>query len=78
MLSPYALEFFTEQFNVLNVDDDGITPMKKFAVTTTDIYLKNTRTLGFLVYVLDARLQGNIAELPKWEPRSFSGIYIGH
>ena len=39
VLWPYALKFFSEKSSVLNVDDYGITPMEKFAGTTTDIYL---------------------------------------
>ena len=35
---------FAEQFNVLKVDDDGITPMEKFAGTTTEIYPQNHHT----------------------------------
>ena len=42
MLWPYALMAFTEQLNVLKVDYDEITPMEKFAVTTTDVSLKIT------------------------------------
>ena len=64
--------------NVIKVDDDGITTMENFAGTTTDISIKNQHTWGFPVYVLDEILQVNIAGITKWEPRSFSGIYLGH
>ncbi len=29
-------------------------------------------------FVLDSRLQSGIGGLPKWEPRSCLGIYVGH
>ena len=64
--------------NALKADDGGITTIKKFAGTTTDISLKNHHKWGCPVYVLDARLKENIDELPKWETRSRSGIYLGH
>ena len=63
---PYELKDLSEQFNVLKVDDDGITPMEKFAGTTTYINLKNYHTWGCPVYLLGARLQGSISGLLKW------------
>ena len=44
MLWPYALKAFVEHLNVLKVNDDVITPMDKFAGTTTDISLKTFHT----------------------------------
>ena len=58
--------------------DDGITPMEKFAGKTTDITLKNHHTWGCLVYVLGARLKGDIDGIPKWGPHSRAEIYLGH
>ena len=34
--------------------------------------------MGFSICVLDEILQGNIDGLPKWEPCSLAGIYLGH
>ena len=76
MLWQYALADFSEQFNVLKVDDDRITPMEKFVGTTTYISLKNNHSWGCIVHVLDARSQGNISGIPKWEPHSRAGIYL--
>ena len=56
----------------------GVTTMEKFARIKKFITLKNHHTLGCAVYVLDARLQYNIASLTKWEPYSCAGIYLGH
>ena len=42
MLWPYEMKNFSEQLNVLKVNDDGITPMENFAGTITDINLKIT------------------------------------
>ena len=78
MLWPYELKDYVEQLNVLKLDYDGITPMENSTGTTTDITLKNNHTCGCPVYVLDAGLQGNISGLPKWEPSSRVGIYLGH
>ena len=52
--------------------------MGEFAGTTTYITLTKHYTWVCPVYVLDERLKENIAGLPKWEPRSREGIYLGH
>ena len=78
MLWTYALKEFSEQLNLLKGDDDGINPMEKFAGTTIDITLKNNHTRGCIVYALDEIFQRHIDVPPKWEPRSRSGIYLGH
>ena len=42
------------------------------------VRLKNYHTFGCPVYVLDARVQdAGGAEPPKWDPRSYLGIYVG-
>ena len=66
MLQTYKLKAFAEKLNELMVDDDGITPMEKFAGTMTDITLKNCHTLGFPVYVFDEILESKISGLTKW------------
>ena len=60
------------------MDDDGITPMEKFLGTKTDINLKNHHTWVCTFYVLDARLQVNIAGLPKLENCPRKSIYHGN
>ena len=66
MLCTYTLKYFSEELNGLKVDDDGITPIDKFAGTATKITFKNHHTWSCPVYVLDTRFQGNIYGLPKW------------
>ena len=63
---PYEQKAFAKQYNVINVDDDGNTPMEKFSDTTTDITLKNHHPCGYPFYVLDKSFQGNIAGRHKW------------
>ena len=60
----YELKNLAENFNELKVDDNGITPIDKFAGTTTDITVRNPHKWGCPVYVLDAILQGNTAGYP--------------
>ena len=40
--------------------------------------MKHHHTFGCPVYILDSRLQTNPKGVPKWEPRSRLGIYVGH
>ena len=42
MLWPCVLKTFSEQLDLLKVDDDGINPMEHFPGTTIDINPKNT------------------------------------
>ena len=65
MLWPYAPKYFVEQLNLIKVDDYGITPMQNFSETTTDKTFKNNHISIYLIYVLDARLQGNIPGILK-------------
>ena len=60
------------------MDDDWINPTEKFSVTTTYITLKNQHIWGYPVYVLYARLKGNIDGITKWKPHSRSLIYLGN
>ena len=52
MLWTYALKAFAKGLNALTVDDDGITPMEKFACTKPYITIKNNHAWGCPVYVL--------------------------
>ena len=64
----YALKAFAEKLNKIKVNDGGITPKDKVEGKKTYITLKNHHIWGCPVYVLDARFQGNITGIPKWEP----------
>ena len=72
------MKVFSEQLNEIKVDGDGIPPMNNFVGTTIEFTLKNHHKRFCPVYVLDARLKYNIYGLPKLEPHSRAGIYLGH
>ena len=40
--------------------------------------IKNEHPLFCPVYTLDQRLQSGIGMIPKWDPRSTAGVYLGH
>ena len=55
------------------------TPDMRFSITkAVNVQLNHYHTFGCLVYILDSRLQTNPKGVPKWEPRSRLGIYVGH
>lgn len=79
ILWPFALKCFEDRMNNLMHPADGRTPYQTFAtLDTTPINISNFHTFGCPCYVLDHRLQsGSSIKIPKWEPRSRMGIYIG-
>ena len=55
------------------------TPDMQFSGTkAVNVQVKHYHTFGCPVYILDSRLQTNPRGVPKWEPRSILGIYVGH
>ena len=65
--------------NYLHVDLNLETPDMRFSNTkAVNFQLKHYHTFGCPVYILDSRLQTNTKGVPKWEPQSRLGIYVGH
>ena len=65
--------------NNLNVDLNIETPDMKFSNNkAVNVQLKHYHTFGCPVYILDSRFQTNPKGVPKREPRSMLGIYVGH
>ena len=78
MLWPLALKCTTERINTLDTDETGKTPIEKFSGVDALPVVKHYHTWGCPVYCLDARLQSGPKSIPKWEPRSRLGVYLGH
>ena len=75
-LWPYALKEAERVFNELRVDAEGLTPLQRFAKIRDVPELKHEHPLFCPVFALDANLQGT-GSLPRWEPRSRAGVYLG-
>ena len=57
---------------------DGRTPFQTLAsLDSAPLKVSDFHTFGCPCYVLDPRLQSGLGQIPKWEPRSRMGIYIG-
>eukprot|EP00957_Ditylum_brightwellii_P190204 14478415-Ditylum_brightwellii.AAC.1 len=63
--------------NKYNVNKDEISPEEKNSNAHSVQTLTDQHTWGCPVYILDARLQDQSGSLPKWDPRSCLGIYLG-
>ena len=60
----------------MKFDKDGFTPAHRFSGSKAEFELNNYHTWGCPVFVLEAKAQS--LGMPKWEPRSRVGIYLGH
>jgi hypothetical protein len=79
MMWPFAAMCAQERMNNLHINLDGESPDMRFSnVKAVNVQLKHYHTFGCPVYILDSRLQTNPKGVPKWEPRSRLGIYVGH
>ena len=79
MMWPFAAKCAQERMNNLHVNLDNESPDMRFSnVKAVNVQLKHYHTFGCPIYILDSRLQSNPKGVPKWEPRSRLGIYVGH
>ena len=76
----FAMKSVAERLNSLQVDILGRMPESILhGVKVQDLPVKSYHTLFCPTYVLDKRLQSDGgAGPPKWEPRSWIGVYLGH
>ena len=77
VLWPFAYKYAELLYNHYHLDDKGRSHVEKFCRTNMKMGLKDVHTFGCPCYILDKELQtGNM--LPKWDPRSRLGVYLGH
>ena len=62
----------------MEMDVNRKTTEQKFSSVEFQIFPTDYHTWGFPVFVLEAQLQIGPEEIPKWEPRARSLVYIGH
>jgi len=76
---PFAMKAAAESHNKLRVDADGNTPESKlYGAKPEAIPVKTFHPLFCPVFVLDHRLHSAGGSIPKWEPHSRCGVYLGH
>jgi len=79
-LWPFAVRYVCDVRNKVRVSANGKTPEENFASTDslTGARLEHFHPFGCPVYVLDAKLQSGVSKIPRWDPRSRIGVYLGH
>ena len=77
-LWPFAIKAACRSRNHFNLDSDGLSPAMKVSGIRTKVELRNEHPLFCPVYTLDKKLQSGMGNIPKWNPRSDAGIYLGH
>ena len=78
ILWPFALKAVVRAHKKFKLDSNHLSPEEKFSRLKVKQSAKEEHTLFCPVYCLDAKLQGGIGGLPKWDPRSRLGIFVGH
>jgi hypothetical protein len=77
-LWPMALSHAAYLFNITPNMETGVSPISVWTRTTQESNaLRNTHTWGCPVYVLTPKLKDG-QKIPKWEPRSRRGQYVGN
>ena len=77
VLWPFAYKAACRMRNKFKLDDQGLSPEEKLVGLKMDHKLKNEHPLFCPVYVLNSKLQSGLGGIPKWDPRSNAGVYLG-
>ncbi len=77
LLWPFAYKAACRSRNKFKLDAAGLSPEEKLAGIKAPRIIKNEHTLFCPVYVLAGKLQSGIGGIPKWNPRSNAGVYLG-
>ena len=77
-LWPFAIKAACRARNHFKLDNEGLSPIMKLSGIRTKMELRNEHPLFCPVYTLDKNLQSGPGMIPKWNPRSNAGMYLGH
>lgn len=75
---PFAYKASCRIRNKFKLDGTGISPEEKLSGVRGQKTTKHEHPLFCPVYTLHKKLQGGIGGIPKWEPKSNAGVYLGH
>ena len=78
VLWPFAMQCIVDRHNRLSLDENNKSPLEKFSGIEDDPIPTTFHTFGCPTFVLDAPNQSGGIGTPKWQPRSHTGIYLGH
>ena len=78
VLLPYVLQAVLDSHNILSLDKDGCSPIERLSGTQEETILTYFHTWGCPVFILEAENQSGGIGTPTWNPRSHTGMYLGH
>ena len=78
ILWPFAWKDYERKYNHFHLDNEGLSPITKFARTNAVPNIRDFHPFGCPVFVLDSKLQSGGGSIPKWNPRARAGVYLGH
>lgn len=78
MLWSFAVQTYVNRRNELKIGKNGKSPNQRWTQCNHPPDPSKFHTWGCPIFVLDSKLQYSLSAIPKWEPRSQIGIYVGH
>ena len=78
VLWPFAMQCIVDRHNRLSLDENNKSPLEKFPGIEDEPIPTHFHTFGCPVFILDSPNQSGSIGTPKWQPRSHTGIYLGH
>ena len=77
-LWPFAVKCYEDRMKHLGHCADDCSPFETLSgLDSMPLNVLNFHTIGCPCYVLDHHLQSGTGKIPKWEPWSRMGIYVG-
>ena len=64
--------------NKFKLDDQGLSPEEKLSGIRAQQDIRNEHPLFCPIFTPDSGLQSGMGGIPKWNPRSNAGVYLGH
>ena len=77
MLWPFAFSHSARIRNLYYLGDDGLCPLERLSKVKHQHDIRHEHPLFCPSYLLKRPLQSGSKLLPKWDPRSTAGIYLG-
>ena len=74
----YSLISAAKRHNELALDENGESHLEKFSGIKEEIMCSDWHTWGCPVFIQAEENQSGLTRTPKWEPRSRTGVYLGH
>ena len=76
VLCPFASNTEVHFHSILDLDENGLSPIELVSGMKDDFDLKDFHKYGFSVLVLDYRNQSGIGGTLKWDPNSRPGVHL--